>query len=215
MDAVSYGSSGLMISPICLGTMMFGGPTPNDEAQRIADFLLERGVFFWDTADMYSRGGSEEVCGRLLKGRRDRVVLATKVYATMSEQPNDRGLSARHIIRACEDSLRRLQTDWIDIYYLHFPDKAPIAESLRAMEDLCRSGKVRYIACSNYRTWETLELWYTAKINGWQPISGIQPLYNIVNRDIEVELLPMAQAKGLGVVTYSSLARGVVAGCYL
>ncbi|MEC7987175.1 MAG: aldo/keto reductase [Myxococcota bacterium] len=214
MKAVSYGNSGLMVSPICLGTMMFGGQTPDAEARRIADFLLERGVFFWDTADMYSLGRSESVCGSLLKGRRNRVVLATKVYAAMSEEPNDRGLSARHIVQACEDSLRRLQTDWIDIYYMHLPDKAPVEETLRTMEDLCRSGKVRYSACSNYRAWETLELWHLAKNNGWQAISGIQPLYNIVNRDIEVEMLPMARAKGLGVVTYSPLARGVLTGKY-
>ena len=209
-----FGNSGLKVSPMCLGTMMFGGPTPLVDAQTIADMALEHGVFFWDTADMYGKGASEEVVGRLMKGKRNQIVLATKVFAQMSELPNDRGLSARHIIRACEQSLKRLQTEWIDVYYLHFPDAAPIEESLRAVEDLCRSGKVRYVACSNYRAWETLRLIQTAKDNGWQPLVGIQPLYNIVNRDIEVELLPMAQHYGLGVASYSPLARGVLTGKY-
>lgn len=211
---VSFGKSGLMVSPMCLGTMMFGGATPDNDAHTIADMALDQGVFFWDTADMYSTGASEKVCGRLLKGRRNEVVLATKVFATMSDHPNDRGLSARHIINACEQSLARLQTDWIDLYYLHFPDNTPIEETLRAMEDLCRSGKVRYIACSNYRAWEVVGLIHKAKQHNWQPINAIQPLYNIVNRDVEVELLPMAEHYGLGVASYSSLARGILTGKY-
>jgi aryl-alcohol dehydrogenase-like predicted oxidoreductase len=211
---VSFGKTGLMVSPMSLGTMMFGGATPDKDAQIIADMALDNGVFFWDTADMYSTGASEEVCGTLLKGRRNDVILATKVFATMSDRPNDRGLSARHIMQACDDSLRRLKTDWIDLYYLHFPDEAPIEESLRAMEDLCRSGKVRYLGCSNYRAWEIVGLLNTAKKNSWQPISAVQPLYNIANRDIEVELLPMTQHYGQGVTSYSPLARGILTGKY-
>jgi len=211
---VRFGNTGLMVSPMCLGTMMFGGAASFQAAETMADMALERGVFFWDTADMYSLGASEEVCGRLLQGRRNDVVLATKVFAAMSNRPNDRGLSARHMIHACEESLRRLKTDWIDVYYLHLPDATPIEETLRAMEDLCRSGKVRYIGCSNYRAWEIVGLINTAKSNNWQPLCAVQPLYNIVNRDIEVELLPMADHYGLGVATYSSLARGVLSGKY-
>ena len=215
MEAVRLGRSGLRVSPLCLGTMMFGGQTDLAVSKRIADMALDRGVFFWDTADMYGKGASEEVCRALLQGRRRRVVLATKVYAPMSDAPNDRGLSARHIIDACEQSLRRLGTDWIDLYYLHLPDRSvPIEETLRAAEDLVRSGKVRYLGCSNYPAWEACELVMTAKARGWQPLSAVQPLYNVVNRDIEVELLPMAERLGLGVVSYSPLARGILTNKY-
>ena len=215
MKPIRLGQSGLRISPLCLGTMNFGATTSAEEARKIADLALESGVFFWDTADMYGAGASERVVGDLMAGRRQEIVLATKVFADMGRGPNDRGLSARHILGACEDSLRRLRTDWIDLYYLHLPDPTtPTDESLRAMEDLVRSGKVRYLGCSNYRAWEVGELLHTATTHGWQPITAVQPLYNLVNRDIEVELLPMAHAKGLGVVSYSPLARGVLTGKY-
>ncbi len=214
MEPVRLGRSGLMVSPMCLGTMQFGTQADLETSRRIADLALDHGVFFWDTADMYGAGASESVCGALLAGRRREVVLATKAWADMGRDPNDRGLSARHLIEACDDSLRRLRTDWIDLYYLHLPDSTPIEETLRAAEDLVRSGRVRYVACSNYRAWQVVELLYTARLNRWQPLSAVQPLYNVVNRDIEVELLPMAQAMGLGVVTYSPLARGVLTNKY-
>ena len=133
----------------------------------------------------------------------------------MSNRPNDRGLSAKNILRACDDSLKRLQTDYIDLYYLHLPDnRIQIEESLRAMEDLRRSGRVRYVACSNYRAWEVVELIHCARERKWAEISAVQPLYNIVNRDIEVELLPMTERYGIGVASYSPLARGVLTGKY-
>jgi aryl-alcohol dehydrogenase-like predicted oxidoreductase len=200
---------------MCLGTMMFGGQASLAESRKIADLALDKGVFFWDTADMYGLGASEEICGQLMKGRRDRIVLATKVWARMDGTPNSGGLGARHIIKACEDSLRRLRTDWIDLYYLHLPDpETPADETLRAVEDLRASGKIRYVGCSNYRAWEIVSLLSTAKENGWSPVLGVQPPYNLVNRDIEVELLPMASHHGLGVATYSPLARGVLTGKY-
>ncbi len=212
---VQLGGSGLRVSQMCLGTMNFGATTELPTAKDIADRALDAGVFFWDTADMYSTGVSEEIVGQLLKGRRQEVVLATKVYATMGPGANDRGLSARHILSACEASLDRLDTDWIDLYYLHLPDRGvPIDETLRAVEDLVRSGKVRYVGCSNYWTWEIMQLLHSADQNGWQPVTAVQPLYNVVNRDIEVELLPMTAAKGLGVVSYSPLARGILTGKY-
>ncbi len=215
MEPVRLGRSGLMVSPLCLGTMTFGVHTDLDEANEIADLAMDRGVFFWDTADMYGSGASEEVVGKLLEGRRDQVVLATKVFAPMGPGPNDRGLSARHILSACEASLERLNTEYIDLYYLHLPDPgAPIDESLRAMEDLVRAGMVRYAACSNYRAWQVLDLVRTAESRGWQPMTAVQPLYNLVNRDVEVELLPMCAHEGLGVVTYSPLARGILTNKY-
>jgi len=132
--------------------MMFADRTELNEARNIADLCLERGVFFWDTADMYSRGGSETMLGELMAGRRDQIVLATKACRPMSELPNDRGLSARHLIKACEDSLRRLKTDYIDIFYLHFTDPhTRPEETLRALEDLTRSGKIRYSGVSNHQ----------------------------------------------------------------
>ena len=211
----SLGRSGLRVSPICLGTMTFGLTTSVDASRAIADLALDRGVFFWDTADMYGAGRGEEVVGSLLEGRRQQVVLATKAWAAMGEGANDRGLSARHLHLACDASLRRLRTDWIDLYYLHLPDRStPIDETLRAMEDLLRSGKIRYLAASNHRAWELMKLLSCAKEHGYQPISAVQPLYNLLNRDIEVELLPMAHDQGLGVVSYSPLARGVLTGKY-
>jgi aryl-alcohol dehydrogenase-like predicted oxidoreductase len=195
--------------------MMFGGRTDLAESRRIADACLDRGVFFWDTADMYSQGASEEVLGKLMEGRRHEIVLASKVWATMSDLPNDRGLSARHIIEACEASLRRLGTDYLDIYYMHFADPhVRPEESLRAMEDLVRSGKVRYVGVSNHQAWQVADRISIARQHDWQPADVVQPLYNILNRDIERELVPMAQNYGLGVVTYSSLARGVLTGKY-
>ncbi|MEC7948690.1 MAG: aldo/keto reductase, partial [Myxococcota bacterium] len=153
--------------------------------------------------------------GGLLAGRRSQVVLATKAFAPMGPGANDRGLSARHLIAACEASLRRLGTEWIDLYYLHLPDRTvPLDETLRAMEDLVRAGKVRYVGASNYRAWEIRDLEHTARAHGWQPVTAVQPLYNLVNRDIEVELLPMCEAHGIGVVSYSPLARGVLTGKY-
>lgn len=215
MQAVQLGRSGLRVSPLCLGTMCFGGPTDLEESKKIADYCLGAGVFFWDTADMYGSGISEEMVGQLMDGRRHEVVLATKVFATMSPRANDRGLSAKHILAACDASLKRLQTDYIDLYYLHLPDRSvPLDETLRAAEDLVRSGRVRYLACSNYRSWEVAELLHTAAQYSWQPMTAVQPLYNLVNRDIEVELLPMCSHHGLGVVTYSPLARGVLTGKY-
>jgi aryl-alcohol dehydrogenase-like predicted oxidoreductase len=220
MEWVPLGRSGLKVSRLCLGTMTFGNEASDDQAARIVDLCLERGVGFWDTADMYGGGASERVIGRLLAGRRHRIVLATKGYAAIAPDgappgPNDRGLSARHLIAACEASLRRLGTDFIDLYYLHLPDRSvPLDETLRAVEDLVRGGKVRYVGASNYRAWEVMELLGVAREHRWQPLTAIQPLYNIVNRDIEVELLPMAERQGLGVVTYSPLARGVLTGKY-
>ena len=215
MDAVSLGRSGLKVSPMCLGAMTFGATTDLGEARQIADLSLDHGMFFWDTADMYSKGGSEQIVGQLMRGRRDQIVLATKVFAPMGEGPNDRGLSARHVIAACEASLQRLETDWIDLYYLHLPDPSvPIDESLRALEDLVRSGKVRYVGCSNHRAWQVADMVHTARSHGWQPMTAVQPLYNLVNRDIEVELLPMTEHHGIGAVVYSTLARGILTGKY-
>ncbi len=215
VQVVPLGRSGLKVSRLCLGTMTFGAETDEALAARIGAAALDAGVFFWDTADMYSKGRSEEFIGRILGPRRSEVVLATKAFAPMGAGANDRGLSARHLISACEASLRRLQTDWIDLYYLHLPDPGtPLEETLRAIEDLRRAGKIRYVGCSNHRAWEAARLIATAERHGWQPLSATQPVYNLTNRQAEIEIIPMATATGLGVVTYSPLARGVLTGKY-
>jgi aryl-alcohol dehydrogenase-like predicted oxidoreductase len=155
------------------------------------------------------------VVGKALQGRRDRVIVATKVKNPMGDGPNDQGLSRRHILQACEDSLRRLDTDYIDVYYMHAPDlSTPLVESMRAMNDLVRQGKVRYIACSNYYAYQVARMQAIAERENLEPITCVQPLYNIVNREIEVELLPFCREDGVGVVVYSPLARGVLTGKY-
>lgn len=209
------GQCGLKISPLCLGTMMFGGPTRPRDSIRIIHRALDAGINFVDTADVYNNGASERIVGQALRGRRDRVVLATKVRGAMGEGPNDVGLSRAHILAGCDASLKRLGTDFIDLYYLHRPDPStPLAESLRALDDLVRAGKVRYLACSNYAAWQIMEGLSLSERHHWSRFVCVQPLYNIVNRDIEVELLPFCRAHGLGVVCYSPLARGVLSGKY-
>lgn len=209
------GGTGIKVSPLCLGTMMFGGQTSEADSKGIIDAAIDRGIQFIDTADIYNQGQSEVVVGKAIAGRRDRIVLATKGRQPMGDGPNDSGASRVHLLAALDASLRRLNTDFVDIYYTHTPDyDTPIEETLRAMDDMVRSGKVRYIACSNFRAWRLAEaLWTSDKLH-LHRFACVQPLYNIVNRDIEVELLPLCQAHGVGVVSYSPLARGILTGKY-
>ena len=215
MDYRNLGKAGVKVSPICLGTMMFGGQTSEADSIRIMHQAHDQGVNFFDTADMYAAGNSEVVVGKAIADRRHDIVLATKGVQKMGEGPNDKGASRKHLMQALDDSLRRLNTDFVDIYYYHAPDySTPIEESMRALDDMVRSGKVNYIGCSNFRAWRVCEaLWTSDKLN-LHAFSVVQPLYNIVNRDIEVELLPLCQEKGLGVVSYSPLARGILTGKY-
>ena len=195
--------------------MMFGGQTSEADSIRIIHSALDRGINFIDTADIYNRGESEIVVGKAIVGRRDGVILATKGRQPMGDGPNDSGAGRVHMMAALDASLRRLNTDFVDIYYTHTPDyDTPIEETLRAMDDMVHSGKVRYIACSNFRAWRLCEaLWTSDKLNLYR-FACVQPLYNIVNRDIEVELLPLCQEHGIGVVSYSPLARGILTGKY-
>ncbi len=215
MQYRSLGRAGVKVSPLCLGTMMFGGPTDEATSIRIIHDAIDRGINFFDTANMYSLGGSERVVGKALQGRRDRVVLASKGRQKMGDGPNDLGASRLHLVRECEASLKRLGVDCIDLYYVHAPDAGtPIEETLRALDDLVRAGKVHYLACSNFRAWQLCEaLWTSDKLN-LNRFVCTQPLYNLVNRDIEVELLPLCKAHGVGVVTYSPLARGILTAKY-
>ena len=215
MEYRLLGRTGVRVSPVCLGTMMFGGQTDEAESTRIIHKAIDQGINFIDTADIYNAGQSEIVVGKALAGQRDKVVLATKGKNPMGDGPNQRGSSRLHLIRAVDDSLRRLNTDYIDVYYVHTPDdETPIDETLRALDDIVRSGNARYIACSNFRTWRLMEaLWTSDKLN-LHRFACVQPLYNICNRDIEVELLPMCREYKVGVVTYSPLARGILTGKY-
>jgi aryl-alcohol dehydrogenase-like predicted oxidoreductase len=215
MEYRSLGRSGLKVAPLCLGAMMFGGPTVETESIRIIHRAFDEGINFIDTANVYNNGESERVVGKAIADRRDAVVLATKVRGAMGEGPNNSGASRYHVMNAVEVSLKRLNTDHIDVYFIHSPDyTTPIEESLRALDDCVRQGKVRYIACSNFYGWQVMESLAVSERMNLEKFVCVQPLYNIVNRDIEVELLPLCQKHGIGVVPYSPLARGVLSGKY-
>ncbi len=218
MKYVRLGASGLMVSPICLGTMMFGGPTKDKAAGRIVGAARDAGINFIDTADVYTDGASERVVGKLIKSDRDRWVLATKVgmpAAPMRQDPNRRGLGRKWIMASIEGSLKRLGTDYVDIYYLHLDDpQTPLEETLAAMADLVRAGRIRHWGFSNYRGWRIAQMVeLCARLGVPRPVVA-QPYYNAVNRMPEVEVLPACDAYGIGVVPYSPLARGVLTGKY-
>jgi aryl-alcohol dehydrogenase-like predicted oxidoreductase len=216
MDYAPLGRSGLSVSPICLGTMMFGAETDADEAGRIVASAREAGINFIDTADVYSRGESERMVGRLIAADRHRWVLATKVGNAMSRRPNNAGLGRGWILRALDDSLRRLGTDYVDLYYFHRDDETtPLEESLAAVADAMRAGKVRYYGFSNYRGWRIAALAEAARRMNMPAPVACQPYYNAFNRMAEDEVLPACEHYGLGVVPYSPLARGVLTGKYL
>ncbi|WP_375306867.1 aldo/keto reductase [Bradyrhizobium sp. A11] len=209
------GRSGLKVSPICLGTMMFGGPTDETASKRIIDKARGAGINFIDTADAYSKGASEQVVGRAIAGDRHAWVLATKLANPMGDDPNRVGLSRRWVLQAADESLKRLGTDHIDIYYLHKEDHStPLEETVRAMGDLIRSGKVRYFGVSNYRAWRVAEICNICDRLGIDRPAVSQPYYNAMNRMPEVEHFPACSYYGLGIVPYSPLARGVLTGKY-
>ncbi|MGI9510861.1 MAG: aldo/keto reductase [Geminicoccaceae bacterium] len=215
MDYRKLGRSGLMVSPLCLGTMMFGGQTGEPQATRIIDKARYQGLNFIDTADVYNEGRSEEVVGRAIRAERDHWILATKMCNPMGSGPNQRGLSRRWMFKAADASLQRLGTDWIDIMYLHKEDHdTPLEETIGAMVDLIRSGKVRYFGLSNYRSWRVATICDLCDRLGIDRPIVSQPYYNAMNRMPEVEHLPACDYFGLGVVPYSPLARGVLTGKY-
>lgn len=210
------GTSGLKVSEICLGTMTFGGPTDEAEAQRIADHATDAGVNFIDTANTYEKGRSEEVVGKVIGSKRNHWVLATKLAQPMGTGPNDRGLSRRNIIGATDASLKRLGVDHIDISYIHRVDASvPWTEVARSFGDLIRSGKLRYWGLSNVRGWHIPVIATACKEVGAPPPVVLQPYYNLLNRMPEVEVLPAARAFNLGVASYSPVARGVLSGKYV
>ncbi|MDB5370324.1 MAG: aldo/keto reductase [Roseomonas sp.] len=215
MEYRKLGRSGLKVSPLCLGTMMFGDATDEPTSARIIDRAREQGINFIDTANVYNGGRSEEVTGRALRARRDHWVLATKLANPAGPGPNDRGLSRRHCQMAVEASLRRLGVETIDILYLHKEDHAtPLRETVTAMADLVRAGKIRYFGVSNHRSWRVAEICRLCDEAGIDRPVVSQPYYNALNRMPEIEHLPACGYFGLGVVPYSPLARGVLTGKY-
>ena len=209
------GRSGLLVSPLCLGTMNFGTATDAAESIRLIGLSRDAGVNFIDTANVYNAGRSEEIVGEAIHNDRHRWVLATKVNGAYGDGPNERGSSRKAIMDACRNSLKRLNTDYIDIYYLHREDlHTPLAESVRAMADLQRSGLIRYFALSNHRAWRVAEICNICDDLGIDRPVASQPYYNAMNRTLEIEHLPACAFYGLGVVPYSPLARGVLSAKY-
>ncbi len=217
MEYRSLGRTGVMVSPLCLGTMNFGKPTNEEESVAIINRALEAGINFIDTANAYNKGESERIVGEALKanGQRDQIVLATKVHSTVGPGPNERGTSRYHIVKACEDSLRRLQTDHIDLYQLHRPTlDIPQDETLRALDDLVRAGKVIYIGCSNHPAWLIMEALAISERYSLTRFISAQPPYNLLDRRSENELVPLCQKHGLAILPWSPLAGGILAGRY-
>lgn len=223
MEYRQLGRSGLRVSALTLGTMTFGGhggfaavgTTDVEGARRQVDMCLDAGINLIDTADVYSGGVSEEITGEVLKGRRDQVLLSTKVRMVLSDDPNDGGLSRQHIIAGCEASLRRLGTDHVDIYHVHEWDgHTRLEETLSALNNLVDSGKVRYLAASNYSGWQLMKALAIADAHGYERFSAQQIYYSLEARDAEYELLPLAVDQGLGILVWSPLAGGLLSGKY-
>lgn len=217
MEYRSFGRTGVKVSSLCLGCMMFGGKTDAAESERIINRALDAGINFIDTANVYNAGRSEEVTGVALRktGKRHSVVLATKVHGRMGDDINAQGSSRRHIIEQCEASLRRLGTDYIDLYQMHRPrSDTPIDETLRALDDLVRAGKVRYIGSSTFAAWQLVESLWVAKELGLNRFVCEQPPYHLLDRRVERELLPMARTYGIATIPWSPLAGGLLTGKY-
>jgi len=220
MQHIRLGRTGLQVSRICLGTMTFGLQCDEDRSRAILDYASEKGVTFLDTADAYPLGGdlttagrTEEILGRWLAGKRDQYIVATKCFAPMGTRPWDMGNSRRHIMDAIDASLRRLQTDYVDLYQLHFDDRGvPLDESLGALDDLVRMGKVRYVGCSNYLAYRLALALGRSDLHGWTRFDSVQPRYNLLFREFERELFPLCVEEQVGVIPYNPIAGGMLSG---
>lgn len=214
MEITHLRGTGVNVSRICLGTMTFGDQLDEATSRRVVDEALDRGINFIDTADVYTGGQSEIITGKALQGKRDRVFLATKVANPVGPDPiNDRGLNRWHIIRAVEASLKRLQTDRIDLYYMHHPDRVtPIEETLAAMDQLVTQGKIHYIGMSNFASWQVCEALWKSDVNRWAKPVALQLPYNLVTRSIDEECVEFSQTLDLGMVVYNPIAGGMLAG---
>ncbi|GGF22797.1 aldo/keto reductase [Hymenobacter cavernae] len=222
MEYRQLGASGLYVPVLSFGTATFGGgneffkawgSTDVAEARRLIDICLEAGVNFFDTANVYSNGMAEEIFAQALGDRRQQVLIGTKATFSMGEGPNDFGSSRLHLVKACEDSLKRLGTDYIDVYYMHgFDSRTPVQETLRALDDLVQSGKVRYIACSNFSGWHLMKSLSVSEKYGWSRYIGNQVYYSLINREYEWELMPLGLDQGVGAIVWSPLASGRLSG---
>ena len=215
MEYRTFKQTDLKVSRLCFGTMTFGKPVDQATATRMVDLCLDRGINFFDTANIYQLGQAEEMLGHAIRGRRDGVIVASKVRGKMGDGPDDVGLSRRAIVRAIEDSLRRLQTDYLDLYYLHQPDYGtPIDETLEAMERLVTEGKVRYPATSNYSSWQVCQMLSLARERDYHPaVEVAQPIATTCWREgIEQEFLPMSRELGVAIIVYNPLAGGLLTG---
>jgi aryl-alcohol dehydrogenase-like predicted oxidoreductase len=213
MQYKNMGRTGLKVSRICLGAMNYGDPVSETESINIVKSAFAAGVNFIDTANIYAATKSEEIVGKAVKGDRHSFVIATKVGTPVGPGPRDVGLSRKHIMQAAEDSLRRLQTDYIDLYYAHIPDfSTPLEETLRAMDDLVHQGKVRYIGCSNFSAWMLGKALRISEVQGLARFDCIEPPYNLLTRDIEMEMLPLCAEEGIGVCAYNPLAGEMLTG---
>ena len=221
MQYVNLGRAGIKVSRLCLGVMTYGDPAwrpwilTEEQGRPFIKRALEQGINFFDVADMYSLGKSEEILGRAIRdfARRDDVVIGTKAYFKMSDDPNDRGLSRKHLMSAIDASLKRLGTDYIDLYQIHRYDaETPIEETLRALDDIVRSGKARYIGASSMASWQFTRALYLADRHGWTRFVSMQNHYNLVYREEEREMMPLCREEGIGVIPWSPLARGFLAG---
>jgi aryl-alcohol dehydrogenase-like predicted oxidoreductase len=225
MNLRKFGRTGLKVSELTLGTMAFGRWISQEESEKVLNAALEVGIKVIDTADMYGKGQdngspletgeSETILGNILKEKRQHLILATKVHGKVGTDHNDQGQSRYHIMRAVENSLKRLQTDYIDLYQVHrFDASTPLEETLRALDDLVRQGKVRYIGCSNYAAWQIAKAHGISELRNLHQFESVQPEYSILSREIEKELLPFCESERVGVITYSPLGRGLLTGKY-
>jgi aryl-alcohol dehydrogenase-like predicted oxidoreductase len=209
------GDTGVKIAPLCMGTMSFGGSADPDESVKMFRRCREVGINAFDCANVYEDGRSEEILGDLIADCRDEVVLTTKAYFPMGDDPNARGASRYHLVRAVENSLRRLGTDRIDVLFVHrFDEETALHETLRALDDLVRQGKVLYLGASNFAAWQVMKALGLQRREGWTPFHVLQPMYNLTKRQAEVEILPMARSENLGVLSYSPLGGGLLTGKY-
>ena len=215
MEYKVLGNTGVKVSPLCFGTMSFGGDADEVTSAAMFNRCRETGINFFDCANVYQKGRAEEILGKLIHTCRDEVILTSKVYFPMGTDPNARGSTRKHIQHAVEASLKRLNTDYIDVYFLHhFDADTPLEETLRALDDLVRQGKILYPAASNFAAWQVMKALGISECEGWAKFACLQPMYNLVKRQAEVELLPLAQAENLAVIPYSPLGGGLLTGKY-
>lgn len=216
MQYKRLGKAGVKVSSLCFGTMTFGDQADEAMSKKLYGLCRDKGINFFDCANGYAKGESEKILGQLIKDHREEVIITSKAYFPTSTDVNGRGLSRFHLIKSLDASLKRLKTDYIDLYYLHhFDEETPLEESMSTLNDFVRQGKVLYLGLSNFAAWQVMKAIAITERNGWAPVSCLQPMYNLLKRQCESEILPMAQSEGLGVFPYSPLAGGWLTGKYL